>query len=93
VDEEFGQDEDETDEEDDDNDEPVEVEDFETQLVSDIALLEDSVLESDNSFESYKILANAIRPLCAVALDALVRYAYNDEQLLAFMFSAMGVRD
>lgn len=93
VDEESGQEEDETHEEDDDKDEPVELEDFEPQLVSDIALLEDSVLENDSSLESYQILTNEIRPLRAVALDALVRYAYNDEQLLAYMFSAMGVRD
>ena len=92
-DEENEKDEDEADEEDDYNEEPVELEDFEPQLVSDIALLEDAVLESDNSSESYQILTNQIQPLCAVALDALVRYVYNDEQLLAYMFSAMGVRD
>jgi hypothetical protein len=91
--EEYGQDEDEADEEDDYNDEPVELEDFEPQLVSDIALLEDAVLESDSSSESYQILTSQMRPLCAVALDALVRYEYNDEQLLAYMFSAMGVWD
>ena len=94
-DEEYVQDEDEgeDEEEDDYDDEPVELEDFEPQLVLDIALLEDAVLESDSSSESYQILTNQMRPLCAVALDALVRYEYNDEQLLAYMFSAMGVRD
>jgi hypothetical protein len=90
-DEEYVQDEDE--EEDDYDDEPVELEEFEPQLVLDIALLEDAVLESDSSSESYQFLTNQMRPLCAVALDALVRYGYNDEQLLAYMFSAMGVRD
>lgn len=92
--EEHAQDEDEEDEEDDYEDEPpVQLEEFGPQLVSDIALLEDSILESDGSSESYQILTDQMRPLCAVALDALVRYEYNKEQLLAYMFSAMGVRD
>jgi hypothetical protein len=91
---EYGQDEDESDDEDGyDNEPPVELEDFALQLVSDIALLEDAVLEVGSSSESYQILTEQLRPLCAVAFDALVRYQYNGEQLLEYMFSVMGVRD
>jgi hypothetical protein len=86
----YGEDED--DDDDDNDDELVELEEFELQIVADVALLEDNVLASDSS-ESYEILTNQIRPLCSVALDALVRYEYKDEQLLAYMFSAMGVQD
>ncbi len=82
-----------TDEGDDEQDPPIELEEFGPQLASDLTVLEDAILESDGSSESYKILICEMRPLCAVALDALVRYEYSTEQLLAYMFSAMGVRD
>lgn len=92
--EELTQDEDETDDEDEHEEEPpVELEEFRPQLQLDLSLLEDAVLEIDGSSESYHILTDQIRPLCAVALDALVRYEYTEEQLLAYMFTAMGVRD
>lgn len=91
--EEHTQDEDEGEEDDYDDEPPIELEEFGPQLVSDVALLEDAILEIDGSSESYQILTDQVRPLCAVALDALVRYEYNREQLLEYMFSAMGVRD
>jgi hypothetical protein len=76
-----------------DDEEMVELEDFEPQLVSDIELLENDILEREVSSESYRILTDQLRPLNAVAFDALVRYEYNEDQLYAYLFSAMGVRD
>jgi hypothetical protein len=81
------------DEEDGEVDEPVELDEFEPQLGQDLAELEDEVLETDNASDGYQILTTEIRALSAVALDALVRYEYNEEQLYAYMFNAMGIRD
>jgi hypothetical protein len=90
--EDYGPDEDE-DEDDIDDEDLVELEDFESQLASDIALLESDILEREASSESYQIVTGQLRPLAAVAFDALVRYDYDEDQLFAYMISAMGVHD
>lgn len=89
----YEQGEEETDDYEGEEDPPIELEEFSPQLVSDLALLENAILESDESSESYQVLTSELRPLCAVALDASVRYKYSTDQLLGYMFTAMGVRD
>jgi hypothetical protein len=42
--------------------------------------------------KSFDDLSKA-QALSAVITDALVRYEYDDEQLIAYMFDVMGVRD
>ena len=83
------------DEEDDDyeDEDTVELEEFEPQLVLDIELLENDILERDASSETYRILTHQLRRLTAIAIDALVRYEYKEDQLYTYMFSAIGVRD
>lgn len=80
-------------EDDDEQETPVEIEEFASQLVADIAVLENDILDSQGTDQSYILLTNQMRPLSAVALDALVRYRYNEEQLHSYMFDTMGVRD
>ncbi len=66
---------------------------FEEQLAADLALLENDFVESDSTSGEAILSSEQLRPLNAVVTDALARYEYDEEQLLAYMFSLFGVRD
>lgn len=76
----------------DDIEEPPQVGEFQDQLAADLELLEGDV-ELNPSSESLDLRLDQMRPLNAVIVDALARYEYNEDQLMSYMFSLMGVQD
>lgn len=68
-----------------------EIDAFEPQLARDLALLESDAIDSDSG--AVILRPGQMRPLNAVVMDALARYEYDEEHLLAYMFSLFGVRD
>lgn len=76
-----------------DGDEPAQLEDFEIQIAKDLADLENDVVEHASGPREILLRTDWSRPLNAVVADALARYEYDEEQLISYMFSLMGVRD
>lgn len=86
------------DEDDDDygfrDDEPViRIAEFETQITEDLDLLEADVIERDSHSNGLILKTEQLRALIAVITDALARYEYTENELMAYMFSVMGVMD
>ncbi len=76
------------------NEEPViRIAEFETQITEDLELLETDVIERDSDSNRLVLNTDHLRALNAVITDALARYEYTESELMAYMFSVMGVMD
>lgn len=67
--------------------------DFQAQLAVDLESLETSSLDLDGVSQEVTFHPAHLRALTAVAMDAMARYDYDEQHLLLYMFSLMGVRD
>jgi len=65
---------------------------FEQQLAEDMEILEDNFIEL-NTTSNDSIVVKNILPLTAMITDALVRYDYNADEVLEYMFNLTGVVD
>jgi hypothetical protein len=75
-------------------DEEALLKDFEMQLDEDLTLLETDIVEFSAGSQTVILRLDHLHALNAIATDALARYDYNnEEQLLTYMFTLMGVRD
>jgi len=74
-----------------DDEEPIQLADFEQQIAQDLELLENDLVDMDSGSHNIVLRTDALRPVVAVVADALVRYEHNESDLLAYMFSVMGV--
>jgi hypothetical protein len=72
-----------------DEDEWMPARDFEEQISADLDILENVLVERDSASDNVRLRADEMRPLNAVATDALVRYEYNGSELLSYMFDLM----
>jgi hypothetical protein len=75
-----------------DEEEPIRVQDFEDQVAVDLDLLE-NIAETSSSSGEIVLQREHLLALVAVVLDASVRYEYDEEQLINYMFNLMGVND
>jgi len=74
----------------DDELEPIQLKEFEQQVAEDIELLE-GLVDVDSDSHDILLLTDQLRPLVAVVADALARYEHTENELMYYMFSAMGV--
>ena len=81
------------DEEDDDDEVPIRIANFEEQLGKDLAILENLIIDVPATGETLTIRSEAVMPLTAVIVDAVVRYRYDTKSILPYMFSLTGVLD
>lgn len=72
-----------------DEEESTPVWDFEDQLAGDLEIMENVLVERDSASDDICLRADEMRPLNAVATDALVRYDYNGPELFSYMFDLM----
>jgi hypothetical protein len=79
--------------EDDDEEDPPQIAEYEMQLAADLSLLESYSIDLDTDSGATILRPEQLRPLNAVVTDALARYDYDQEQLLAYMYNLFGVRD
>jgi len=73
--------------------EPIQAGEFEDQMAEDLSLLETDFVKADSASQIVHLQTDRLQALNAVVADALARYEYNDDQLMAYMFSLMGIRD
>jgi hypothetical protein len=73
-------------------DEPIQILDFEEQLVIDLETIDTGILTQAASGQAICLLSDQTRSLNAVIMDALARYEYSRSQLMDYMFDAMGTR-
>jgi hypothetical protein len=73
--------------------EPEQIAEFEEQVVHDLDLLEDDLIDLDTTSNQVIIRAQEILPLSAVIIDAFVRYEYDENEILPYMFNLFGVSD
>ena len=66
---------------------------LQVKIAKDLADLENDVVEPASGPREILLRTDWLRPLNAVVADALARYEYDEEQLISYMFSHMGVRD
>lgn len=81
------------DEEDDDDEVPIQIANFQEQLGKDLAILENLIIDVPATGETLTIRSEAVMPLTAVIVDAVVRYRYDAKSILPYMFSLTGVLD
>ncbi len=72
---------------------PVQLVDFEEQVARDLDLLEHDFVDLDPVSDDLLIRPAGILPLVALVTDALVRYDYDAEHVLIYMFNLLGVFD
>lgn len=80
-------------EDEDEDEEPMQLDEFDGQLAKDLAILECEMIDLNSSSGNIVLRTDQIRALNAVISDALARYDYNEQQLVGYMFSLMGIRD
>lgn len=73
--------------------EPAQIAEFEEQIVYDLDLLEGDLIDLDSSSNEVIIRAQEMLPLTAVIVDAFVRYEYDENDVLPYMFNLFGVLD
>jgi hypothetical protein len=73
--------------------EPEQIAEFEEQVVNDLDLLADNFIEFNTDSDQVVVKAKEILPLSAVIIDALVRYEYDKNEILPYMFNLFGVLD
>jgi len=64
---------------------------FESQITEDFELLEADIIDRDATSNRLVLRTEQLRALNAVIADALARYEYTESELMAYMFSVMGV--
>jgi hypothetical protein len=84
--------EDENEWEDNEEEQPIQLQDFEDQVAIDLDLLE-NIAETTSSSGEILLQREQLLALIAVILDASVRYEYDEEHLMSYMFNLMGVKD
>ena len=62
---------------DDDDEPPIWIEHFEEQVGLDLTAIENLLIDIDPASNTLRVRADAIMPLTAVIVDALVRYDYD----------------
>jgi hypothetical protein len=72
--------------------EPVQLGEFEDQVAIDIELLE-GLVDGDAASADVVLQNKHLLALTAVIADASVRYEYEEEALISYMFDLMGIRD
>jgi hypothetical protein len=78
---------------DEDEEPPMRIANFEEQLGLDLAVLENVLVDFEPASDTIRVRADAVMPLTAVIVDAVVRYDYDASTVLAYMFNVMGVLD
>ena len=79
--------------EEDEEEEPIQLDYFEGQLAKDLEIMDSDIVDLDPASPNVLLRTGQVRALSAVVTDALARYDYSEPQLMAYMFSLMGVRD
>jgi hypothetical protein len=71
----------------------IRVAEFEPQITEDLETLEADLIDRDGGSDTFALKTDQLRALNAVITDALARYEYTESELMAYMFSIMGILD
>ncbi|MBZ5623045.1 MAG: hypothetical protein LAQ69_30600 [Acidobacteriia bacterium] len=66
---------------------------FEVQVAEDLDMLDAGLIEIEPDSEHVTLRAEQVRAVTAIVADALARYEHDEQHLMAYMFSLLGVWD